>query len=255
MIDTHAHLHRAEYAPDRWHVLARAFALGVSAIVEVAIEARDWPEVLALAEADPRVRASLGIHPHEAGPASPAALRDLARRLPDPRVVAIGETGIDLYRDRAPRDSQERLFLAHLDLARATGLPLVIHCRNAFPEVFRVLDRAAQTPWRGVFHCFSGGIAEAREVTDRGFHLGLGGMVTYAPERWGPVVRALPGNRILLETDSPYLRPAPDRHGRNEPAFVYETAGLIARLRGIDAADLERTCDANARELFGLPEV
>jgi TatD DNase family protein len=254
MIDTHAHLHLAEFAHDRWHVLTRAFALGITAIVEIAIGARGWPEVLSLAESDPRLRASLGIHPHEAGPQAPEALREMARLLPHPRVVAIGETGIDLYRDYAPRDAQEQLFTAHLDLARSTGLPLVIHCRSAFPDVLRVLDREARGPWRGVFHCFSGGPAEARAVTERGFHLGLGGMITYAPERWEPVVRALPAERILFETDCPYLRPAPDRRGRNEPAFLYRTAELVARLRGVDPTEMERTADANARALFGLPE-
>jgi TatD DNase family protein len=131
------------------------------------------------------------------------------------------------------------------------GLPVVIHCRRAFPEVLEVLDREARGPWRGVFHCFSGGEPEARAVLERGFHIGLGGMVTYAPERWRPVLRALPLDRILLETDAPYLSPAPGRGRRCEPAHLFETARAIAPLLDLDPAELERVTDENARALFG----
>jgi TatD DNase family protein len=252
MIDTHAHLHLPDFASDRWHVLARGFAFGLDAIVEINIRARGWSEVVALADADPRVYATLGIHPHEAGPGAPGDLRTLARRLPHPRVVAIGETGIDRHRRYAAIEDQERLFVAHLDLARETGLPIVIHCREAFDEILRILDREARGPWRGVFHCFSGDLDEARAVTGRGFHVGLGGAVTYDPVRWRPLVRALPRERILLETDAPYLSPAPERRPRNEPALLFETARFIAGLLEIDPDQLERTADANARALFGL---
>ena len=252
MIDTHAHLHLPDYERDRAQVLTRGFALGLTAVIEISIRARDWPETIALAEADPRIYATLGIHPHEAGPDAPETLRRLAERLPHARVVAIGETGIDHHRKYAAPVQQERLLVAHLALALETGLPVVIHCRHAFEDVFRILDREARGPWRGVFHCFSGGRAEAEAAIARGFHIGLGGVVTYDPERWRPVVRALPAERILLETDAPYLSPAPDRHRRNEPALVFETARLLADLLEIDPAELERTADANARLLFGL---
>jgi TatD DNase family protein len=252
MIDTHAHLHLSDFAQDRWHVLARGFALGISAVVEINIRARGWPGVAALVEGDPRLFAALGIHPHEAAGPAVAELERLAQRLPHPKVVAIGETGIDRQRGYAPFEEQLRLFRSHIALARETGLPLVIHCRRAFTEVCSILDAEGRGPWRGVFHCFSGGLPEARAVIGRGFHVGLGGLVTYDPERWLPVLRALPAERILLETDAPYLSPAPDRNRRNEPACLFETAREIARLLEIDPGELERLADENARSLFGI---
>ena len=251
MIDTHAHLHFPDFAGDRPGVLTRAFALGITGIVEVATGPAGWPEVLALANADPRIHASLGLHPHEARLLRREVLDELDRRLTDERVVAVGETGLDRVRGRAPLEDQRRAFIGQIGLARDRCLPLVIHCREAFPELFSILDREGRGV-RGVFHCFSGGVEEARGVTGRGFRVGLGGAVTYAPERWRPVLGALPREAIMLETDAPYLRPDPERRRRNEPACLFTTADLVARLLELGPAQLEALADQNARDLFGI---
>jgi len=254
MIDSHAHLHFPDFASDLLQVLTRSFAMGVTGIVEVAVGPHGWPDVLALAHADPRIHACLGIHPHEARAATPPALRELDRLIADRKVVALGETGLDRVRGFAPLEDQERAFVAQIGLARERRIPLVVHCREAFDELLPVLDREGRRLVRGVFHCFSGDLTQAQRVTGRGFCVGLGGAITYAPERWRPVLRVLPREAILLETDAPYLRPAPDRHGRNEPAFVFATAALIASLLEMEPAELERLADRNARRLFGIPE-
>ena len=252
MIDTHAHLHLPDFDADRERVLARDFAMGVTGIVEVCIAPQRWPQVERLATADPRVVATAGIHPHEAARATPADLAALEPRLAQPFVVAVGETGIDTYRDYAPLAAQRSLFAAQVALARGSGLPLVVHCRAAFDEVFAILDRAGRAGVRGVFHCFSGGAAEAREVIARGFRIGLGGAVTYAPDRWRPLLREVPLAAVLLETDCPYLKPAPDRGGRCEPAHVLRTAEVVAALMDIPTGELIRSADRNAEELFGV---
>jgi TatD DNase family protein len=252
MIDTHAHLHLPHFDPDRERVLARDFAMGVTGIVEVCISRERWPLVQRLAQADPRVVATAGIHPHEAARTTPDDLAALESCCERPFVVAVGETGIDTYRDYAPLPDQQQLFATQVAVARATGLPLVIHCRAAFPEVFAVLDREGRGEVHGVFHCFSGGPAEAREVLARGFRLGLAGTVTYDPARWGPLLRQVPVEALLLETDCPYLKPDPDRGGRNEPAWVLRTAEVVASLVGLETDELIRAADSNAQELFSV---
>ena len=254
MIDSHAHLHFPEFALDRLQVLTRSFAMGITGIVEVGVHPAGWPDVLALAEADPRIHACLGIHPHEAPAATAPALSELARRVRGGEVVAIGETGLDRVRGISSLEDQTKAFAAQIALARELHVPLVLHCREAFDELFAILDREGGRLVRGVFHCFSGDRTEAQRVTARGFCVGLGGAVTYAPERWRPVLRVLPRESILLETDAPYLRPAPDRRGRNEPSFVFTTAAWIAESLDMDPLELERLADRNARRLFGLPE-
>jgi TatD DNase family protein len=252
MIDTHAHLHLPHFDADRERVLARDFAMGVTGIVEVCIAREHWPLVARLAQADPRVVATAGIHPHEAARVTPDDLAALEPCYELPFVVAIGETGIDTYRDYAPLAAQQGLFRAQVGAARSTGLPLVVHCRAAFAEVFEILDREGGGNVRGVFHCFSGGPAEAREVFARGFLVGLGGAVTYDPARWGPLLRQAPLEAVLLETDCPYLKPDPDRGGRNEPAFVLRIAEVVAALMGIETERLIEAADRNAERLFGV---
>jgi len=252
MIDTHAHLHLPPFDPDRERVLARDFAMGVTGIVEVCITPERWPIVERLARADPRVVATVGIHPHEAARTTPADLAALEPHFEQPFVVAIGETGLDTYRDYAPLAAQERLFATQVAAARATGLPLVIHCRAAFSEVFEILDREGRGQVRGVFHCFSGTLAEVREVLARGFHIGLAGAVTYDTPRWGPLLRQVPLEAVLLETDCPYLKPDPDRGGRNEPAWVLRTAEVVASLMGLATDELIGAADRNAEELLAV---
>jgi len=251
MIDTHAHLHMAEFEADRARILARAFALGVSGIVEVGIDADSWPAVLALASADGRVHAAIGIHPHAAGEAQLARLRELPRLAHRPEVVAVGETGMDAVRSRTSREDQQALLREQVGLARELELPLILHCREAFAEIFRILDDEGRGRVRGVFHCFSGGESEIREIAARGFLIGLGGRVTYEPQRWEHLLAAIPAEALVLETDAPYLRPAPDRRGRNEPGFVWETARAVAALLAMDVTDLEARVDRNAVRLFG----
>lgn len=251
MIDTHAHLHLPDYDADREQVITRDFALGITGFLEVCISPRRWPLVRELARSDARISATVGVHPHGAARHGIPALRALERHATLAEVVAIGETGIDTYRDYAPLEDQRALFAAHVALARACRLPLVIHCRQAFDELLPILDREGRGAVKGVFHCFTGTAAEAREVLARGFLVGLGGAVTYAPAKWKPILATIPLDALLLETDCPYLTPAPDRRGRNEPGFLFRTAEVIAELLEITPAALERQADANARALFG----
>jgi TatD DNase family protein len=252
MIDSHAHLHFPAFESDRERVITRAFASGIAAIVEINVSAAGWPAARRLAAADPRIHASIGIHPHEAGPGAAGDLARLARELPCERVVAIGETGLDTVRGLASAEDQRALFVAHIGLARETDLPLVIHCRAAFEPLLALLDREGGGGVRGVFHCFSGDLAQAQAVIERGFRIGLVGSLTYDPARWEPVVRALPEGSLMLETDSPYLRPEPQRHARNEPACLWTTATAVARMRGVTVDALEAQTDRVTRELFGI---
>lgn len=251
MIDTHAHLHLPDYDADREQVITRDFALGITGLIEVCISPRRWPLVQRLAQSDARISATVGIHPHGAARHGVTALRTLERHVALDEVVAIGETGIDTYRDYAPLEDQRALFAAHVALARTCRLPLVIHCRQAFTELLPILDREGRGAVAGVFHCFTGTAAEAGEVLARGFLLGLGGAVTYAPAKWKPILAAIPLDRLLLETDCPYLTPAPERRGRNEPGFLFRTAEVIADLLEIAPAQLEAQADSNAQALFG----
>lgn len=251
MIDTHAHLHFPDFSADRPLVLTRAFALGVTGILEVGTDPASWGPVLSLAHADPRIRAILGIHPHEAERADAAGLNELAAKLGDESVVAVGEAGLDRVRGRAPWEAQQRAFAAQIGLALDRDLPLVIHCREAFDDVLAILDREGQGRARGEFHCFSGTIENARAVIARSFLVGLGGAVTYDLPRWKPILQALPHESILLETDAPYLRPEPERRKRNEPACLFVTAQAIAQALGMEPRELESIADRNAIALFG----
>jgi TatD DNase family protein len=255
MIDTHAHVHVKHFAGDRERVLNRAFASGITAILEVNIGPRGWPRVRALAEADPRIFATVGIHPHSAREGSLQTLAELEPWLEHPRVRAVGETGLDAYRKWAPFELQEDLFRRHVALARETGLPLVVHCRQAYDPLLRILEEEGRGRVRGILHCFSGGLEEARRLLDMGFALGLGGSITYDAKRWAPLVQALGLEGLVLETDCPYVTPEPYRGRRNEPAFVWETAGTLARYLGVPVEEVEAATDRTARQILRLERV
>jgi TatD DNase family protein len=263
MIDTHAHLQATPFDADREAVLARAFAAGLVGIIEVSIDAAGWPRALAVAERDPRVWLTVGIHPHDTGRAAPEDLDRLAENLNHPRVRAVGETGLDYFRDYAPSEAQQSFFRRQVRLARETGLPLVVHARtgpNGPPvhgDIFRIVEEGGGGLVRGVLHCFSGGLAEAREGAALGFCLGIGGAITYHPRQSGPLLAAIAAELgpevFVLETDSPWLPPQPHRGKRNEPAFVSLVAAALAGYLGITMAEVERVTDASARKLFRLP--
>jgi len=243
VIDTHAHLDPAE-APA---VLDRARAAGVDRVVVVATTVEQAPEALALAEAHDGVYACLGVHPHEAG--SPGDLGELRRLLGHERAVAVGETGLDYFRDYAPRDAQRQLFQVELELASELDKPVVIHTRAAEHDTLAAL---ADFDGTVVLHCFSSpGLLEP--ALERGWYVSFAGNVTYpkAPELRKAAAR-VPRGRILAETDSPYLAPQPLRGKRNEPAHVVHTVEALAAVRGEDAAELGRQIEANATAAFGL---
>lgn len=252
MIDTHAHLHAHAFDRDRAVVLERTWAAGVGRIVEVNINAADWPKVRDLADSDPRIYATVGIHPHDTGGANPAELEAILAEAGNPRVVAIGETGLDYFRNYAPHDTQRAFFRRQVAAARETKLPLVVHSREAHDDVLRIIEDEGRGEVRGVLHCFSGDAHVARRGLALGFLLGFGGASTYSPARSAPLIREVGLGSILLETDCPYLAPHPRRKDRNEPANIPAIAGAIAEYLGVDIAEVERVTDANAARLFRL---
>jgi len=242
VIDTHAHL-----GDDAAEVLERARAAGVARIVDVATTVAGARTSLALADAQEGVYACLGIHPHEAG--TPAGLDQLRELLQHPRAVAVGETGLDYFRDYAPHDAQQRLFEAQLALAREVGKPVVIHTRAADADT---LVRLVEHDGPLVLHCFSS-LPLLEPALERRWYVSFAGNVTYKNAYdLRTAVRRVPADRLLVETDSPYLAPQPVRGRRNEPAFVRYTLDALAAARGVDSAELECQIDDNATQVFGL---
>jgi len=253
LFDTHAHLHFPEFAGDLGTVLERARAAGVRRMLTIGTDVETSRAAVGLAAREPDVWASVGVHPHDAGEADAAALAEIERLAAEPRVVAIGETGLDFFRNLSPRDAQERVLRAQLALARRVGKPVIVHCRDAHEETLAILadERVGETG--GVMHCFSGDTAIARRCLDLGLLISLAGPVTYPKARALPDVAAfVPGDRLVVETDCPFLPPQPYRGKRNEPAYLAITAARVAELRGESLQTLAARTSENAAKLFGL---
>ncbi|HJZ50234.1 MAG TPA: TatD family hydrolase [Roseiflexaceae bacterium] len=252
LIDTHLHLHLAEFDADREQALMRAGAAQVAVLVEVGYDLDSSRAAVALAAAHPEIYAVVGIQPHYAAVASADWLAEIRRLAAQPKVVAIGEIGLDYYHNRAPHNAQEQLFREQLALARELDLPVVIHSREAQADTVRILrDSARGQP--GIMHSFSGDWAYAEACLEVGFQLSFSGPVTFAKAtELHEVARRAPLNRILTETDSPYLAPHPLRGRRNEPANVRFVAERLAALRELELADLARAVWLNACEIFSL---
>jgi TatD DNase family protein len=250
VIDTHAHLDALD--GDTTDALARAREAGVSRVITVATGVESARAALALAEQEDGVFAVLGVHPHDAGSAGEDDLAELEELLGNPKAVAVGETGLDYYRDYAPRDRQGQLFRAHCELAVRLGKPLVIHSRAADEDTADVLT-SLPSETRVVLHCFSSTGLLAPALEHRWF-VSFAGNVTYpAASDLRAAAARVPVDRLLAETDSPYLAPQPARGRRNEPANVIHTLASLAEARGADPAELEAAIDANAAAAFGLP--
>jgi TatD DNase family protein len=253
LFDTHAHLHFPEFAGDLDAVLARARAAGVRRMVTIGTDVVTSRAAAALAAREPDVWAAVGIHPHEAADADEAALTEIERLASAPRVVAIGETGLDFFRDRSPREAQTRAFTAQVALARRLGKPVLVHCRDAHAETLALLAADGPLERGGIMHCFSGDVALARRCIELGLLVSLAGPVTYPkPGALPDVARAIPADRLVVETDCPFLPPQPYRGKRNEPAYLAITAARVAELRGEPLADLAGRMSENARTLFRL---
>ena len=260
LIDSHAHLQLPEFDADRDAVLQRARQAGVRAVVNIGIDLATTRASLEIARRQPDVFTSLGVHPNASADADlESDLAEIEALAADPKVVAIGEIGLDYYRDRASRQRQRESCLRQLDLADRLDLPVVIHCRDAHQEMLPLLTdwvRSAprRTERRGVIHCFSGSPAQAKAYIGLGYYVSLPGTVTFksAPEA-ARVAREIPLERLLLETDAPFLAPEPYRGRRNEPAYVKLVAARIALLRGDSPERVGAACAANTIALFGLP--
>lgn len=254
MIDTHAHLDFEDFDSDRDDVVTRAHDAGIHTIINIATDFESCERVLALSDRYPNMYAVLGVHPHDAkawqGEKSAQRLKQLASHK---KVVAIGEIGLDYFRDHSPRDLQKKAFIEQIAVARELKLPIVIHNRDAFGDIFDVVLREDAYMVGGVFHCFSGTVIEAEMTIELGFHVSVNGILTYKNATMAEVGRGVRLDRILLETDCPFLAPHPHRGKRNEPAYVSLVADRLAELRGISKSEISRQTDANAAQLFRIP--
>lgn len=253
LIDSHCHIDADRFDADRAAILSRARAAGVRRFVTVGCDDASSRRALGLASTHDDVYATVGTHPHEAEKASADFDADLESLASHPKTVAIGECGLDYYYDHSPRQVQRDVFARQIALARRVRRPLVIHVRDAWDECLSMLESEGARDAGGVVHCFSGTWEHARRSLDLGFYLSIPGIVTFKnPGELPEVVARAPADRLLVETDSPYLAPAPHRGKRNEPAFVVEVARRVAELRGEPFEETVVRTGDNARALFGL---
>lgn len=252
LIDSHCHLDFPDFANEREAVITRARAAGIAGMLTICTKMADFPAIRALAAGHGGIWCSVGVHPHEAEGAGDLAPGRIVAECAHPKVVAIGETGLDFHYEHSPRDIQERVFRAHIVAARETGLPIVIHTRDADDDTVRILDDEQQTgPFKGLIHCFSAGAAVAEVAVAHGMYVSFSGIVTFKnAEPVRKVAESVPLDRLLVETDAPYLAPVPVRGKRCEPAFTAHTAAYLAKLRGLPVAELTRRTTENFFRLF-----
>jgi TatD DNase family protein len=252
LVDSHCHLDFPEFAPELDAVVARAREAGVGTCVTIGTMLEKFPRVLEIAETFDNVWCSVGIHPHEAETellSDPAALIERAQH---PRVVGIGETGLDFYYNHSPRDPQIANFRAHIAAARELKLPLIVHTRDADDDTIAILrDEMGKGEFTGVIHCFTGTKRLADAALDIGFSISVSGIATFKKsDELRAVLKDVPLDRLLVETDAPYLAPMPHRGKRNEPSFVVNTAAMLAELKGVSADELARVTTDNFFRLF-----
>lgn len=256
LVDTHAHLDQTEFDADRDQVVERAKTAGLSAILAVGVSQESTRSTLELARQHDIVFAAVGIHPnytHEARPGDWDEIRQLAlTRNPAQKIVALGETGLDRFRDDAPFDLQQDYFDRHIRLSQETELPFIVHARDSLDDILAMLREARRrAPLRGVMHSYTGTLSVAQECIALGMYVSFAGMLTFKKSQaLREVAAALPADRLLVETDSPYLTPEPHRGRRNEPSHVRYTATVLAQVRGVALEELSAQLSANAERLF-----
>jgi len=252
LVDSHCHLDFPEFASDTAAVIDRARNAGVGHMLTIGTKITKFDGVLAVAERFDNVSCSVGIHPHEAGVEPAMDVEKLTTLAKHPKVVAFGETGLDFYYNHGPKDDQIRSFRVHMDAARAAGLPIIVHTRDADAETAAMLtEEMKKGSFTGVIHCFSSRPELAAKALELGFYISFSGIVTFKKaDTLREVAKTVPLDRILVETDSPYLAPMPHRGKTNEPAFVTHTAALVAELKGLTRDELATQTSANFFRLF-----
>lgn len=252
LIDSHCHLNYEGLVERQAEVLENARQRGVSGFLNISTRQREWGDIIAVAEREPDVWASVGVHPHEADAHPDLGAAALAGAANHRRVIAIGECGLDYYYDKSDRAAQRERFQAHIDAARETGLPLVVHTREAEEDTAEILEAAVrQGGVTGVLHCFTGSAELARKGLDLGFYISMSGIVTFKNAAdLQHTARKLPLDRLLVETDSPFLAPVPHRGQKCEPAFVADTVSFLTELRGEDPDQFAEATTANFFRLF-----
>ncbi|MCF3629072.1 TatD family hydrolase [Thalassospiraceae bacterium LMO-SO8] len=253
LVDSHCHLDFPDFGDELDAVVARAVAAGVAYMVTISTHLSKFAQVKAVAERYDNIFCTVGIHPHQAATEKVTSAEELAELAGHPKVVGIGETGLDFYYEHSPRDIQETQFRAHIRAARATGLPLIVHTRDADDDTLRVMDEEYRDggPFPGLIHCFSAGPEVAEKAVDMGLYISVSGIVTFkTADDLRATVADVPLDRLLVETDSPFLAPVPKRGKRNEPAFTALTAAKVAELKGLSTEDLARQTTDNFFTLF-----
>ena len=254
LVDSHCHLDFDVFDEDRRETIQRARDAGVVAMVTICTRVTKFEEIRAIAETDDNIWCSVGIHPHQVEEEPVATVEDLVSRATHPKVIAIGETGLDYYYDNSPRELQETSFRTHIAASRETGLPLIVHTRDADEDMADILeDEMGKGAFPGVLHCFSSGRRLAERALNIGFYISISGIVTFKnAQDLRDIVKDVPVERILVETDAPFLAPIPNRGKRNEPAFVTNTAAKVAELKGMDNQALSAASTENFFRLFSM---
>lgn len=253
LIDSHAHLEMEEFEKDLEAVVRRAKESGVEYIFTVGTEAKDWKRALEIANAHPRIYAILGVHPHNAKEIDERTYSTLKELCRSEKVRAYGEIGLDFFRNRSPRDVQIRRFREQIGLARELLLPIVVHDRDAHKETLDILKSEKANQCGGIIHCFSGDYKMAKECIDMGFYISVPGTITFKnAAEFQEIVRILPLDSLLVETDAPFLAPVPFRGKRNEPGFVRHTARKVAELKGMTLEKVAEVTTRNALKIFRI---
>ncbi|AXK79935.1 TatD family deoxyribonuclease [Pseudolabrys taiwanensis] len=252
LVDSHCHLDFPDFAAELDAIVARAKAAGVARLVTISTRVKKHAQLIAIAEKFPEVFCSVGTHPHHADEEMDIDAGALIAIAQHPKVVAIGEAGLDYHYDTGPRENQAKSFRQHIEAARKTGLPLVIHARDADADMAQILkEEAARGPFKAVLHCFTAGRELAFTAVELGHYIGFTGILTFKnSENLRQIAKDLPADRLLIETDSPYLAPVPYRGKRCEPAYVAETAKMLASVRGVSPAEIARQTTENFHRLF-----
>lgn len=252
LVDSHCHLDFPDFQDDLPDVVNRAIDAGVRHMLTICTHVTKFDQVLKVAEGFDNIWCTVGIHPHNAGTEPETSAETLIKMAENPKVIGFGETGLDYFYEHSPRDAQKKSFIAHIEAARSTGLPVIVHSRDADDDTIEILQSEYEKgSFTGLIHCFSGGDKLAKGALDIGFYISLSGILTFKKaEDLRETAKKVPLNRLLVETDSPYLAPVPKRGKRNEPAFTAHTAACLAETLGVSTEEITRQTTENFYNLF-----